>query len=141
MGQLLRLIVFPTGKSLRYPNDRVGHEVAKRLIVPSETRDRLTEGVYKTTDPKDPIGCVQYAFHAVAAAYEAEKKLKKARISPPELGRPHNWLEDAVEQGVITKEEARLVEEAHKATREAIMVDDFPPKKAAAKRKATKKAA
>jgi len=127
VGQILRLIVFPTGKSLRYPNDKVGHEVAKRLIVPSETRDRLTDGVYKTTDPNDPIGCVQHAFHAVTAAYEAEAKLKKAGIRPPELGRPTNWLEDAVTQGVITPQEAELVEEAHKATRAAIMVDDFAP--------------
>ena len=141
VGQILRLIVFPTGKSLRYPNDRVGHEVAKRLIVPSEARDRLTDGVYKTTDPNDPIGCVQHAFLAITAAYEAEKKLKKARIGPPELGRPTNWLEDAVSQGVITKEEANLVQVAYQATRDAIMVDDFPPKKAVAKRKAAKKAA
>ena len=77
----------------------------------------------------------------MAAAYEAEKKLKKARISPPELGRPANWLDDAVSQGVITKEEAKLVEVAHAATREAIMVDDFPPQKAVSKRKTTKKAA
>ena len=79
VGQILRLIVFPTGKSLRYPNDKVGHEVAKRMIVPSKARDRLTDGIYKTTDPNDPIGCVQHAFYAVAAAYKAEKKLKKAR--------------------------------------------------------------
>ncbi len=127
VGQILRLIVFPTGKSLRYPNDKVGHEVAKRLIVPSEARERLTDGVYKTTDPNDPIGCVQHAFHAVTAAYEAEAKLKKAGIRPPELGRPTNWLEDAVAQGVITQQEAVLVESAHKATRAAIMVDDFEP--------------
>lgn len=127
VGQILRLFVFPTGKSLRYPNDKVGHEVAKRLIVPSETRDRLTEGVYKTTDPNDPIGCVQHAFHAVAAALEAENKLKRARIRPPELGRPTNWLEDAVTEGIITQHEASLVEAAQAATRAAIMVDDFAP--------------
>jgi acyl-CoA dehydrogenase len=135
VGQILRIIVFPTGKSLRYPNDKVGHEVAKRLIVPSETRDRLTDGVYKTLDPNDPIGCVQHAFHAVTAANQAEKKLKKARIRPSELGMPTNWLEDAVTQGVITKEEAVLVKEAHRATREAIMVDDFAPDKSKSKSK------
>ncbi|MGH1538630.1 MAG: acyl-CoA dehydrogenase [Gammaproteobacteria bacterium] len=141
VGQILRAIVFPTGKSLRYPNDKVGHEVAKRLIEPSETLDRLTDGVYKTTDPNDPIGCVQYAFLAVNAAKEAERKLKKARIRPSELGMPTNWLEDAITQGIITQEEAKLVEVSHKATRDAIMVDDFPPKKAAATRKKPKKAA
>ncbi|MEJ2114679.1 MAG: DUF1974 domain-containing protein [Gammaproteobacteria bacterium] len=135
------VLVFPTGKSLRYPNDKVGHEVAKRLIEPSETRDRLTDGVYKSIDPKDPIGCVQHAFLAVTAAKEAERKLKKAHIRPSELGMPTNWLEDAVAHGVITQEEAKLVEVSHIATRAAIMVDDFPPKKVVVKRKRAKKAA
>ncbi len=125
-GQILRAIVFPTGKSLRYPNDRVSHRVAKILIEPSAARDRLTEGTFTSIDAKDPIGRVQYAFHAVIAAQEAERKLKQAHISPPELGRPSAWLKDAMVQGVITQQEAELVAEAHAATRAAIMVDDFP---------------
>ncbi len=141
VGQLLRIIVFPTGKSLRYPNDRVGHAVAKMLIEPSEARDRLTSGVFKNVDPKDPIGCVQYAFNAVVAAYDAERKLKKAGIKPPELGRPNQWLEDAVSQGILTEQESRLVEEAYAASRAAIMVDDFPPKKKSSTRSSVKKAA
>jgi len=139
VGQILRFIVFPTGKSLRYPNDRVGHEVAKMLIEPSEARDRLTDGIFKSTNREDSIGCVQYAFNAVIAAREAERKLKKARIRPPELGRPYNWLGDAVTRGVITEQEAKLVEEAHSATRDAIMVDDFPPNQKAATKKPTRK--
>ncbi len=138
-GQLLRIIVFPTGKSLRYPNDRVGHEAAKILIDASAARDRLTNGIYKSVDPKDPVGCVQYAFNAVIAAKDAERKLKKAGIKPPELGRPSNWLEDAVNQGIITQQEANLVDEARNATRAAIMVDDFPPAKKAAKAKSTRR--
>ena len=141
VGQLLRVIVFPTGKSLRYPNDRVGHEVAKMLIESSQARDRLTDGIFKSVDPQDPIGCVQYAFHAVIAANEAERKLKKARLTPPELGRPSDWLGDAVAKGVITEQEAKLVNEAHSATRAAIMVDDFPPAQKAVAQKPAKKAA
>ena len=80
VGQILRAIVFPTGKSLRYPNDKVGHEVAKRLIEPSETRDRLTDGVYKTTDPKDPIGCVQYAFLAVSPLRKKLNESSKKQV-------------------------------------------------------------
>ncbi len=139
-GQILRFFVFPTGKSLRYPNDRVGHEVAKMLIEPSEARDRLTDGIFKSVDPQDPVGRVQYAFNAVVAAREAGRKLRKARIFAPELGRPNNWLEDAVAQGVITQQEAKLVEEAHVATRAAIMVDEFPPAQKAAAQKSVKKA-
>ena len=140
-GQILRAIVFPTGKSLRYPNDRVGHRVAALLIEPSNARNRLIDGIFQSVDPKDPIGCVQYAFNAVVAASEAERKLREAKITSPELGRPNNWLEKGVEQGVITEQEARLVDEAYQATRAAIMVDDFPPEKKVAARKTVKKAA
>ncbi len=139
-GQILRAIVFPTGKSLRYPNDRVGHKVAALLIEPSEARNRLTEGIFKSVDPKDPVGRIQYAFNAVVAASEAERKLRKAKITPPELGRPNNWLEKGVKQGVITEHEAQLVNESYHATRAAIMVDDFPPVKKTAVRKTVKKA-
>ncbi len=139
-GQVLRLIVFPTGKSLRYPNDKLGQKVAQLLIQPSAARDRLVDGVYQSNDPKDPIGMVQHAFHASMAAKKAERKLKQAKIFPPELGRSSNWLQDAVKQDVITKPEAKLVEEAYTATQAAIMVDDFPAdKKVAVKKKSTPK--
>lgn len=125
MGQLLRVIVFPTGKSLRYPDDSIGHLVAKILIEPSTVRDRLTDGIFKCTDPRDAIGRVQHAFDAVVAAKGVERKLKKARIVPPKLGITRSWLEGAVSQGVISEEEADLMEKAHIATQSAIMVDDF----------------
>ena len=125
VGQLLRAIVFPTGRSLRYPNDVVGQRVAEILIEPSAARDRLTEGVFKSTDPQDAAGRVQYALNAVIAAKEAEHKLKKAGVSPPEKGRPNDWLGNAVIQGTITKHEAELVERAHAAIQVAIAVDDF----------------
>ena len=126
IGWLLRIIVFPTGKSLRYPDDAMGHLIAKTLIEPSAARDRLTDGIFKSADPRDAIGRVQHAFDAVAAANDAERKLKKAQKFPPELGEVDTWLKDAVTQGVISEEEASLVERACIATQSAIMVDHFP---------------
>ena len=146
VGQFLRVVVFPTGKSLRYPNDETGHRVTRVLIEPCAARDRLTDGIFKSIDPQDPVGRVQHALNAVIAAKEAERKLKKARIFPPELGRPGNWLKNAVAQDIVTEQEARLVERAHAATQAAIMVDDFPasrkssPGKARARKAARKPA-
>ncbi len=141
VGQLLRIIVFPTGRSLRYPNDEIGHRVAKVLVEPSAVRDRLTHGIFKSEDPQDPIGRVQHAFNAVVAAKDAEHKLKRAGISPPELGQPDNWLENATAQGVITEQEATLIEQARTATHAAIMVDDFPVKRKRPRKKSTVKKA
>ncbi len=42
----LRRILFPLGRPYVVPSDRLGHEVAKLLIEPSATRDRLTAGMY-----------------------------------------------------------------------------------------------
>ena len=69
-----------------------------------------------------------------SSAKNVSQQLKKAGIFPPELGQPNNWLEGAVTQGVITEQEASLAEKAHKATRIAIMVDDFPVEKKVAAR-------
>lgn len=127
IGQLLRAVVFPTGRSLHYPDDALGQRVAEILIEPSATRDRLTGGIFKSTDAEDVAGRVQHALAAVVAAEEAERKLAKAGISAPERGRPQDWLGKAVAQGIITQQEAELVERARAATRSAIAVDDFPP--------------
>ena len=127
VGQLLRAVVFPTGRSLHYPDDALGQRVAEILIEPSATRDRLTGGIFKSTDAEDVAGRVQHALAAVVAAEEADRKLAKAGISPPDRGRPQDWLGKAVAQGIITQQEAELVERARAATRAAIAVDDFPP--------------
>ena len=126
VGQLLRAIVFPTGRSLHYPDDALGQRVAEILIEPSAARDRLTEGIFKSTDPEDVTGRVQHALAAVIAAEGAERKLAKAGISAPERGRPEDWLGNAVAQGIVTQHEAELVEQARIATQAAIAVDDFP---------------
>jgi len=41
-GVLLRLVIFPLGRHFAPPSDSLGHEVARLLIAPSATRDRLS---------------------------------------------------------------------------------------------------
>lgn len=127
VGQVLRAVIFPLGRNLRYPNDRTGHQVASLLLEPSEARDRLTAGIYINDDPQDVTGRVEYALRKVVAAAPAEHKLKQAGMKPSAYPNGEAWLDDAVEQGVITADEAVWVRDAHRATRAAIMVDDFPP--------------
>src|SRR5205085_9859980 len=42
----LRRLVFPLGRPYVVPSDQLGHAVAKLLIEPSATRDRLTAGMF-----------------------------------------------------------------------------------------------
>ncbi|MCP4407964.1 MAG: acyl-CoA dehydrogenase [Gammaproteobacteria bacterium] len=127
VGQILRAIIFPLGHKLRYPNDALGHRVASILMQPSAARDRLTEGIFITDNPDDVTGRVEYALHQVIAAEAAEQKLKMAGLQAPAFEETGPWLDEAIAKRVIDAQEAAQVREARKATRAAIMVDDFAP--------------
>lgn len=138
VGQALRWLIFPIGRRLRYPNDELGRAVAAVLLEPSEARDRLTVGVYSPKDPKDPVGRVEHALEKVLAAVPAERKLREAGAVQPARMELEDWLADLVARGTLASKEAETLLEAHRATREAIMVDDFAPAKR--RRKQTRKA-
>jgi acyl-CoA dehydrogenase len=125
----LRLLIFPLGRRLRHPSDASGHEAASLLLAPSETRDRLTAGIYINEHPGDATGRLEYALRHTIAVEPVEQKLRTAGVKPPSYGYEDAWLDTAVMQGVITGEEATLYRTAQEATREAIRVDDFPPQR------------
>jgi acyl-CoA dehydrogenase len=123
----LRLIVFPWGRVFRAPHDRLGHEVCNLVLNPGPARERLTAGMFISTDENDPIATLEAALVAVIAAEPAEQKLRDAR----KRGALANGLQDddlaiAVAQGAISQAESEVVAQARALRRKAIMVDDFP---------------
>ena len=125
MGQWLRAIIFPLGHKLRYPNDKLSHQVASLLLQPSTARDRLTAGIFVSEEPADVTGRLEYALRTVIEAEPVEQKLRKAGFKSPSFQGVNAWLDDAVAQGVITTDEADLIRTANRARRAAIMVDEF----------------
>jgi acyl-CoA dehydrogenase len=124
---LLRILIFPFGKPFKSPNDRQVQRVARLLLKPSPARDRLTSGIFVSTDPTDPTGRLEVALMKMMEAESSEKKLKSAvRTGKIKGAYDSSLMEKAVQQGVITKEEADLINTAEDARRDVIMVDDFP---------------
>ncbi len=119
LGWLLRRVIFPFGRMRQIPADRIGQQCAQLLLTPSEARDRLTRSIFVNRDPNDITGCLDYAMDKVIAAESIEAKLKKA-------GHRGN-VKEAVQAGIITDIEAQILQEAEKAVRKVIMVDDFAP--------------
>jgi acyl-CoA dehydrogenase len=124
---LLKFLIFPTGKPYRGPGDEVGRQVASVLMEPSETRDRLTSGIYLPSGQEEPMEVLEVALKKMVESEAVEKRLRKA-IQSGELkpADQESLLQEAVKMGVIDKEEADLVRAAEMARREAIRVDDFP---------------
>ncbi len=122
---MLRLIVFPTGRHYQQPDDRLGHRVASILLTPGETRDRLTEGVFQSTDPDDPVGAVEYALARTLESEPIEKRLRKQGKARRYDEDYDVWVKHHIETGIIDNAEAEILIEAQRAIRKAIMVDDF----------------
>ncbi len=125
---LLRLLVFPTGRRFRRPDDRLAHRVASLLLEPSAARDRLTVGIYVPQDASQAVGRLDATLVKVVAAEAVEKTLRAAiRAGTLRVSDEATLLRDAVERGVIGKKDADAIRDAIAARREAIQVDDFPP--------------
>jgi len=127
VGWLLRMMIFPLGRSFRAPKDRISSSIARILTEPSELRDHLSEGIFIPTDMSDPFGCLEDALRKVAAADPVEQKLRIA-IREGRLEQENDDVlpDSAVRAGIITGDEADFLRQASAARREVIRVDDFP---------------
>jgi acyl-CoA dehydrogenase len=127
-GWLLRLLVFPYGRTFRAPDDRLGHRVSRLLMEHSPARDRLTAGMFIHRHESDPVGRLELALERVAEAEEIEAKVRAA----VKFGAVHGITAGernaaAVEVRVITAAEAQTLKSYDELRRACIMVDDFPP--------------
>jgi acyl-CoA dehydrogenase len=130
LGALMRRVVFPLGRPYVMPADELGHEVAKLLIEPSATRDRLTGGMF-IGDPEEPVGLLERALALTMAAEPVERRLSDAIRSgaldarlPPGKGAPEIAAR-AVSAGVISESEAALLASQREVAARVVRVDDF----------------
>ncbi len=108
------------------PSDPTGHKVAAALQVPGEQRDRIAPTVFTSLDPEHTLGRFE---HAMRLCYEAEAVVSKIKgaVKRRELPKQHpaTLIPQAVEAGVITPDEADLLQRAEAARNDAIQVDSF----------------
>ncbi len=124
-GWLMRLLVLPLGRPYAPADDRLGHQVAKLLLEPSDARDRLTRHAFTSMDPKDPVGRMEHALKQTLASEPVEDKLQqglKRRLTPA------NYLklvEEGNAKGVLDAKEAAFLKATYAVVRDAIDVDEF----------------
>jgi len=125
IGRLLNFLVFPLTKPYQGPSDKQGHEVARLLLSPSAARERLTRGIFASTDPQDATGRIDYALEYTLKSEHLDKRLRenmKAGVLSTASLTP---FEDAKAQQIINEEEYELLKQAQAAVRNAIKVDEF----------------
>ncbi len=132
LAAVMRRIVFPLGRPYVVPSDKLGHEVAKLLLEPSATRDRLTAGVYIADADDNPVTLIERALAATVAAESVEAKIRAAAkegrfdAKLPAGAGIEMLVERARGAGIITAAQGAAVLVARDLTAKVIRVDDFP---------------
>ncbi|KAF1711290.1 acyl-CoA dehydrogenase [Pseudoxanthomonas kalamensis DSM 18571] len=128
LGWLLWPVVFPWGRRAVAPGDRLSHRVALLLMAPNEARERLARGVFLTPCENNPGGRINsYLAKAVLAEPVERKFLKALKNSDIEALDFETQLDEGVNEGWITADERKQLEELREITLDAITVDDFDP--------------
>jgi acyl-CoA dehydrogenase len=124
---VMRIVIFPRGRTYFAPGDRLGRKIVEPLMMPSESRERLAAGIYKTPDAANPVGLLQQALLAAMAAEPVEKRI---RVEGVKTGRitaldPPGQIEQALAIGLVTAAEAQQLRDYDRRIMEIIDVDDF----------------
>jgi acyl-CoA dehydrogenase len=141
IAAMMGFLVFPLGRPYVVPSDALGHSVARLMIEPSPTRDRLTAGMYLGRAGSEGVDLIDRALAATIAAEPVEAKIRAAlRAGAIDDKLPPGADQDLLlargqAAGTISAEEAQAVHTARELTALVIRVDDFAPDLGASERK------
>jgi acyl-CoA dehydrogenase len=112
---ILRLVTQPFGARHHSPADTLTQRCAQILLESSETRDRLTAGIYLGKDD-EALARLERAFTLTIENEPVARKLRDARI--------RDWQE-AKKSGLISDIESKRMAAQEEAVAKVLGVDDF----------------
>ena len=125
VGSLLKGMMYPFGRIVKAPSDKLDHKVARLLMAPNAARERLGAGQFLAAEGQ--FGYVEQVLRDMIAAepiYDRICKASKQRYSFTQLDA---LAQKGLELGVISAEEAALLERTEEGRLKVINVDDFAP--------------
>jgi acyl-CoA dehydrogenase len=127
LASFMRFFIFPRGQTYFAASDRLGRSIADLIMNPTEARERLCRGVYRTVEPSNPLGLLQEALTLAVTAEPIEKRIrvegtKTGKVTALDLP---GQITQAVAVGIITETEAALLRDFDRKVMDLINVDDF----------------
>jgi acyl-CoA dehydrogenase len=129
LAWLMRVLVFPRGRTYFSPADKLGAQLAQISMEPGAARDRLCRHAFRSNVAGNPLGLIQEALLLAERVEPLERKLrvegvKTGRIKA--LDMPGQITEGQALQ-ILTKDEAALLLDYDQKIMQIINVDDFAP--------------
>jgi len=106
------------------PKDSYSKELARKILLDSDEREALTEGIYIPKDETSALGRLEHAFTLSIQVDAISARLKK-EIRLGKLNKGASLYKDARKLGLIDEKEYALIQEAKEVREETIMVDEF----------------
>ncbi len=124
---VLRLTMFPLGRHCRAPSDRLDHQLARILQIPSATRTRLGRGMYLKPTEHNPAGLLEEALADVMAAETIHDRLCKQQKKHLPFTRLDELAKQGLQEKWLSEEEASVLIRAEASRLRSINVDEFEP--------------
>ncbi|HUG72422.1 MAG TPA: acyl-CoA dehydrogenase [Steroidobacteraceae bacterium] len=129
LAGLMRMLVFPRGRTYFAPSDRLGAQLAALAMDPGPARDRLCRHAYRTNVAGNPLGLLHEALQLAIKAEPVERKL---RVEGVKTGRVKaldmpGQITEAAALEILTAAEAALLLDYDAKIMRIINVDDFAP--------------
>jgi len=122
-GFFLRCMAFPWGQSMRYPTDKLEHQLAQLMTSNNDYRDHMIKSLYLSGSPTQPLDRMEHALQLIlkhAPLYEKFKGLKRLPLA---------LLREKLAELVVTKElsqqEMDGLIQTEMARLDAMQVDEF----------------
>jgi acyl-CoA dehydrogenase len=123
LGIVVRFLAFPWGHSMRYPSDKLSHQMAQSMTENNPFRTELKAAIYLSGDSAEPLDKVENAFGLIldnASLYEKVSDLKRFSF-----GSLKEKLAEKVASGHLRPEEMDVLVMVEKARWDAMLVDEF----------------
>jgi acyl-CoA dehydrogenase len=129
LAALMRLMIFPRGRTYFAPNDRLGAQLAELAMTPGPSRDRLCRHAFRTAVAGNPLGDLHIALQL---AVQAEPLDRKLRVEGVKTGRikaldAPSQIAAGRELGILNEQEAALLLDYDRKVMHIVNVDDFAP--------------
>ena len=134
LAAFMRFFIFPRGRTYSAPSDPLGQRIVDTILHTSVTRDRVTNGVYRTVEPNNPLGLLH---EALVLADSAEPLEKRVRVDGVKTGKVTaldlpGQIQQSLAAGILSETEAAVLRDYDRRVMDLINVDDFAPEDLAA---------
>jgi len=106
------------------PADSTYRQLADKLSTGMESRNVLTEGIYRPEDEKEALAAIDACFAKVLEAKVVKTRIKKA-LGAKKLQKGAALYEDALNGNIITTQEYDLLKEAQAMSEAVVQVDIY----------------